>query len=191
MIKIIAGKYKNLSIPIARNATYRPSTGRFREAVFSILTSGKFADQQYSMVLDLFSGSGSLGLEALSRGAKFVSFIDINRDYLKTIEQFVKIIGAIPASDTHVQFLCLNALRLPQSSCGYDIVFIDPPYHNKFTGQSLNSLLVGNWLNNEALIIIELAKTDDLVLPDSYNIQLIMERIYGNNKLLILQFIKS
>lgn len=188
MIKVIAGKYRNLNIPIAENATYRPSTGRFKEAVFSILTSGEFGNKQYihnSRVLDLFSGSGSLGFEAISRGASFASFIDINRNYLKTSEQFAKDIGIFE----NTLFLCLNALYLPMSRESYDTVFIDPPYHYEFVTKSLDVLLAGNWLNHNALVVVELAKADEIIIPHSY--QLKTKRIYGNNKLLILQYSKT
>ena len=190
MIRIIAGRYKNLLISKEKKANYRPTTTRLKEAIFSILTSGEFLLKgclEDSTVLDLFSGSGSLGFEALSRGAKFVSFIDIDRNNLESSKKFATSIGELD----NVEFLCMNSLFLPKSIKQYDLVFIDPPYHLNLAAQALNSLLAKNWLKNQALIVIELAKTDDLPLLDTENFCPLVKRIYGNNKLLIIQHNKK
>lgn len=185
MLKIIAGKHKNRIIPTLRNAKYRPSTSKLKESIFSILNSGEFIENQLfsnnTSVLDLFSGTGSLGFEALSRGAGFVTLVDINQDYLKLAKQFASFIGEIG----NMRFLYSDACDLPSSNYSYDVVFIDPPYHKNLASKALASLLRANWLKNNAVVAVELAKTDDIALPN--NIRLISSRLYGDTKLLILK----
>lgn len=185
MLRIIAGKHKNRIIPTLRKAKYRPSTSKLKESIFSILTSGQFIENQLmsnnSCVLDLFSGTGNLGFEALSRGAGLVTLVDINQDYLKLAKQFASLIGEIG----NMRFLSSDACNLPTSNYSYDVVFIDPPYYQNLASKALASLLKGNWLKNNAVMAVEIAKTDDIELPN--NIKLIGSRLYGNSKLLILE----
>lgn len=186
MIKIISGKYKNSIIPTLPKATYRPSTGMFREAIFSILTSGKFWHEQVlenAKVLDVFAGTGSFGFESLSRGAQEACFIDINQNYLNAAKEFAYKIGAL----SNTRFLCINALHMPKSNNQYDIIFIDPPYGKNLALPTLHSLLAGKWLTKDALVVIELYRKDkmDAIIP---NLCLTVERIYGDSKLLIFNY---
>jgi len=162
MLRIIAGKHKNRIIPTLKNAKYRPSTSKFREALFSILSSGEFSDLNIfahnTKVLDLFSGTGSLAFEALSRGVSSVTLVDINIDYLKLAKDFAAKIGEKENSN----FLHLNALNLPQSGHCYDLVFMDPPYHNNFASRAIESLVKNNWVKNGTLIAVEMGQRDDL-----------------------------
>jgi 16S rRNA (guanine966-N2)-methyltransferase len=180
MIRIISGKHKNRLIPTPKGAKYRPSTGKFREAIFSILTAPPNLLSN-SNVLDLFSGTGSFGFEALSRGTKSVTFVDINQHYLEYTKQFASLIGELD----NTRFLCLNALHLPKAINQYDIVFMDPPYHQDFPTKTINALLINGWLKSRSLVIIELGKKEMISFPSQFTIT--MERVYGNSKLVILQ----
>lgn len=184
-MRIIAGKYKNRVIPSLKNSDYRPSTTKFREALFSILSSGEFADNSpvdASDVLDLFAGTGSLSFEALSRGAKSITLIDNNKEHLQIAKEFATKIG----EEENVKFLLLSAISLPQSAHKYSLVFMDPPYYNQFVEKALISLIQNRWLEDKAIIAIEMEKREELGLPVSMS--LIKEKIYGNNKLLILRY---
>ncbi|MGI4775327.1 MAG: 16S rRNA (guanine(966)-N(2))-methyltransferase RsmD [Janthinobacterium lividum] len=186
MIRIIAGKHKNRVIATQKNPKYRPSTSKIREAIFSILTSGRFIQDPIlinSNVLDLFTGTGSLAFEALSRGAAKATMIDINDKYLKSAKIFAEFIG----EDQNIDFLCLSAQTLPKALQQYNLVFVDPPYHKDLITNSLQSLLQGKWLMSGAIIAVESARTEDFNLPQ--NMSLITQRIYGNTKLSILEFI--
>lgn len=187
MTKIITGKYKGRVIPTNSKADYRPSTSKFREAVFSILTSGKYAPDdviENSNILDMFSGSGALGFEALSRGAKSVTMLDVNRDYLKISQEFAKKIGI---SDDEIKFICASALNLPKSKKEFNIVFMDPPYGKDFVAKSLKNLVKNNWLLDNSLIIIESEYGCDFALDDHY--EEILKRDYGKSILTILKYI--
>ncbi len=189
MIKIIAGKYKNRLIPALKNAKYRPTTSKLREAIFSILHFGEFVKYNIfsdsTNVLDLFCGTGSLGFESLSRGAGSVTFVDINNHHLKLIREFADLILA----NKNCKTLNLDVLNLPQSTKQYNLVFIDPPYHNNLTPKALSQLITKSWLQDKCILIVEIAKTDELVIEDFAELRLLKQKIYGDTKLLILEYI--
>jgi 16S rRNA (guanine966-N2)-methyltransferase len=188
MIKIISGAYKNCVISKFKNSKYRPTTSRLKEAIFSILESSEF--KQYNIfsnqtaLLDLFCGSGSLGFEAISRGAKFVTFIDINKENLYYIKKSAESLSIL----NDCKILNLSSLKLPEATMQYDLVFIDPPYHKNLAYLSICELIDKSWLKNNSLLVVELAKTDDFSIEDLTSINIIKSRIYGNSKLIILKF---
>lgn len=182
-MKIIAGLLKGRKIPIMKNAKYRPSTGMVKEAIFSVLTS-RLQSFDSLNVLDAFCGTGSLGLEALSRGASHVTFIDIELLHLKMIKEFVEAISFIEKTD----YINIDATKfIKKSSITYDLVFIDPPYNKQMAQKSLSSLHFQGWLNNGAHLIVELAKREEIDIEKCYNI--LDTKLYGSTKCLILEYI--
>lgn len=135
-----------------------------------------------SEVLDLYAGTGSLAFEALSRGAKSATLIDISPDYLQAAKQFAVLIN----ETENTKFLCLDALNLPKAYKSFDIIFMDPPYYQRLADRTIKGLIKGGWLKNGSLIVVELAKTEDIA--DQAGLKLIKRRVYGNNKLLIFQY---
>ncbi|NRB10743.1 MAG: 16S rRNA (guanine(966)-N(2))-methyltransferase RsmD [Rickettsiaceae bacterium] len=184
-MRIIAGKHKNRVITTSKKFTYRPTTNKFRQALFSILNSPEFADEfpmSEAIVLDVYAGSGIIAFEAISRGAKLVTLIDNNKDHLKVAAEFAQKIGEAGKTS----FLTLDALSLPKAKQQYNIIFIDPPYYNNMATLTIASLIKQGWLATKALIAVELAKTEDFEIPRE--LELIKKKIYGNNKLLILTY---
>jgi len=187
-MRIIAGKYKNRIIPSHKQLNYRPSTTKFREALFSILSSGDFSDSKPvigAKVLDLFAGTGGLSFEALSRGAASILLIDNQSEHLKIATEFAKHIG----EEANVKVLLMDALSLLAAKDQYNLVFMDPPYYNNYVTKALNSLIEKKWLADGAILAIEMFKKDKCELPDS--LYLVKEKTYGNNKLLILRYGQS
>lgn len=186
MLKIISGKYRNQIIPTAKNIKYRPSTGKLKEAIFSILTSGEFTGNKLfnenTCILDLFAGSGSLAFESLSRGAGFATLIDIDPSSLKIAEEFAKSLNI----ENKINFVNINALNLPKANKVFDLVFIDPPYHKDIVPKVMKLLINNNWLKDGAIIVIETAKPDDYVLDE--NIEILREKLYGKSKLSVLRY---
>ena len=86
----------------------------------------------------------------------------------------------------NIKFLLASAISLPYASSQYSLVFMDPPYYNQFVGKTLSSLIKNQWLKNGAIIAVEMERREDLDLPTE--IHLMKEKIYGNNKLLILRY---
>jgi 16S rRNA (guanine966-N2)-methyltransferase len=182
VLKIISGKFKNRSIPVPLKAKFKPSTTKLREAIFSIIYSWKFDIKlEDANVLDLFCGSGSLGLEALSRGAKFATFVDISQEEVERLKDFIKKIS----QEEVTQVFRANATRLPLATKKYDIVLIDPPYFENLASGALESLARNDWLAESAIVIIESARSQPLVIPESYT-QVDM-RTYSKTKLIFLQ----
>lgn len=184
MIRIISGRHKNRIIPTLKGSNYRPTTGKLREAIFSILTSGQFSDGRLISnqvnVLDLFAGTGSLAFEALSRGAAKVTLVDINNDYLSLAKEYVDLIN----EHEKVVLLNLNATTLPKATSAFDLVFIDPPYYHNLVPKAVASLQKGGWLKKGAILVLELARTEDFV---NHSLELITQRVYGDSKLLVLR----
>jgi 16S rRNA (guanine966-N2)-methyltransferase len=184
-MRIIAGKYKNRLIPSLKASNYRPSTAKFREALFSILSSGEFANQAAFMnadILDLFAGTGSLSFEALSRGAKTITLVDNNKGHIKLAKDFADEIG----QQGDVKLILADATSFAYTAKQYDLVFMDPPYHSQLVEKSLINLIKNKLLKEKAIIAVEIEKREELEIPE--NIFLLKEKVYGNNKLLILEY---
>lgn len=183
-MKIISGKYKNRTIQTSKKADYRPTTSKFREALFSILSSGEFAEEQPIIdadIVEIFSGTGILSFEALSRGARSVTLIDKNNEYLQNASNFAEKIG----ESENVHTICSDALRIRQSEKAYDIVFLDPPYYKKLGDKLIPILIKHGWIKDKGLIAIEMDKREELKIPST--LELVIEKIYGKNKLLIFR----
>ena len=135
MLKIISGKHRNQIIPTAKNIKYRPSTGKLREAIFSILASGEFTGNKLfnenTYILDLFAGSGSLAFESLSRGAGFATLIDIDTSSLEIAKRFAKSLNI----ENNVNFVNINALNLLKATRR----LFKPAYRDEFKGDTGHS----------------------------------------------------
>lgn len=181
---IIAGSLKGRAIPTAKHVKYRPSTGRFKEALFSILTSGDFTGRlQEAKFLDLYSGSCSIGFEAISRGAASSTFVDTDRRNLEIAEGFAKKVGI--AKQT--KFICSDAQNLRYTNEKYGIIFIDPPYKEDMVVKTLSSLLENSWLEENALVIIEAGEYDKIDIPSGLEVH--TDRKYGGSRLIILDYL--
>lgn len=184
IMKIIAGSLKGALIPTVKTKSYRPSTGKFKEALFSILTSMESEENSIiidKIVLDLFSGTGSLAFEAISRGAKKATLIDIDQKHLDCAKSFATKHNILD----QISFLRMDASNLGYTKYKYDLVFIDPPYMQQMVDSTLVALTKSNWLNEKAIICIETGKNETISIPEEYIIS--QERIYGASKLWILE----
>jgi 16S rRNA (guanine966-N2)-methyltransferase len=131
--------------------------------------------------LDLFCGTGAVGLEAHSRGADAVVLVENDRAALQLARANLAQVGS-PAS---VRLLARDATRLGPAPRPFDLVFLDPPYRSGLAGPALEGLLRDGWLGANARVVVELAATDDLDLPDGYTLE--RERRYGSAKFLFLR----
>lgn len=153
-MRIISGTMRGTKLYTLEGINTRPTLDRVKEALFSKI----HMDLQDANVLDLFSGSGALGLEALSRGAQKAVLCDSSRDAIKIIKQNIE------KTRTNEKTFLLNcdykkALeKFKEEKIKFDIVFLDPPYKTDFAEQAVKIILQNNLLNEEATIILE---TDD------------------------------
>ncbi len=186
-MKIISGKHKNRIISTSKIAQYKPTTAKFREALFSIIASGEFFNSKplaNAQILDLFAGTGVMSFEALSRGAKNATLIDNNSEHLRLIEKFADKIG----EKNNIYCQLTDASSLPKSNRQYNIVFMDPPYYNNLCVKTLTCLIKNNWLENNAIIAMEMEKGAKLALEDFSSLHLLKEKVYGNSKLIIVRY---
>ena len=154
-MRIIGGTHRGTALTAVgkgdAGAHLRPTTDRVRESLFNVLQGGRFGDPiRGAQVLDLFAGTGALGLEALSRGAAHVTFVDDGRVAGKLIRDNIAKLRR--AGDT--KLIASNATRLP-AGAPCDLVFLDPPYGQGLGGKALAAAQANGWIAPEALIVWE------------------------------------
>jgi 16S rRNA (guanine966-N2)-methyltransferase len=179
-MRIIAGKLRGRRLLAPKGDAIRPTGERAREALFDILEHGEPPLRDASF-LDLFCGTGAVGLEAHSRGAAEVALVDLERAALRLAEANLARLGAPPG----VRLLARDAAVLGPAPHPFDIVFLDPPYRFGLAAAALESLIAHGWLGVDARVVVELAAKDDLALPGGYALE--RERRYGRTKFLFLR----
>lgn len=176
-MRIIAGKKRGLKLETLTGKNTRPTMDRVRESLFSIL-GGECQDLT---VLDLFAGSGSLGLEALSRNAKRVVLVEHNSEAFEVVRKN----GAKMNAPSQIEIVQKDArLFLRTTSEKYDLIFLDPPYQNDILNDALEMLQTHCKTN--ARLVIETDGTYPLVIPSCYKIE--STRQYGRVLLTIIRF---
>ena len=185
-MRIIAGQHKGLTLSsVGRGDTkahLRPTTDRIRESLFNILTGGRFGDPiTGARVLDIFAGTGALGLEALSRGAASVSFVETGQKARKLIGQNITL------TDSHdrTRMITQDATRLrPNPDAPFDLIFMDPPYGKHLGELALGALTTGGWVAPDALMIWE--ENAAQIAPAGWD--LIDQRRYGDTHITFLRY---
>ena len=179
-MRIIAGKYRAKALKSPKSGYVRPTSDRAREALFNILNSKLNGDWENCLFLDVFAGTGAIGLEALSRGAQRVGFVDINP---KNLWQNIKL---FPQENAKIKVYKCAVERLPSASEKYNLVFLDAPYEKSLSESAILTLSQKNWLENSAIVVVETQKDEKFEFPQSF--ALFDERIYGPAKFHFLQF---
>jgi 16S rRNA (guanine966-N2)-methyltransferase len=179
-MRIIAGRFRGHRLLAPKDDAIRPTSDRAREALFDILEHGA-PPLRGASFLDLFCGTGAVGLEAYSRGAAEVLLIEHDRAAMKVAQANVARLGAPPG----VRLLARDASRLGPAPHPFDLIFLDPPYRSGLAEVTLGALAQGDWLAADARVIVELAAAADLDLPAGYALE--RERRYGNTKFLFLR----
>jgi 16S rRNA (guanine966-N2)-methyltransferase len=179
-VRIIAGEFRGRRLRSPADQAIRPTSDRAREALFNILEHGAPAVRD-ARFLDLFCGTGAIGLEAHSRGAREVVLVDNDPGALRLARANLERIGS-PAS---VRLLARDATRLGPAPRPFDLAFLDPPYRSGLAAPALEGLLRDGWLGAHARVMLEFAATEDLELPQGYSLE--RERRYGSAKFLFLR----
>ena len=181
-MRIISGKAKGTKLYTLEGLTTRPTLDRVKESVFNIVQS-EIPD---SIVLDLFSGSGAIGLEFASRGAKKVILCDNSKDAIKIIEKNIE--------KTHL------SKNIELYSCDFrdllkkikeekiDIIYLDPPYKTDYIKQTLENILDYDYINKDTVIIVE-TDEKERILQDikNVNVKIIDQRKYGRANIIFLK----
>ncbi len=157
-LRIIAGKYRGLRLATLKGKRVRPTAERVREAIFNVLGS----DLSELWVLDLFAGTGAMGLEALSRGAGFVVMVDQHPAAIKLIGRNLAACGNPQQVRVHRLDLRRGLKGLTYHGYCFDLVFLDPPYGQGLTQRCLEQLGTGKLLKPSATVVSEHAIDEDL-----------------------------
>ncbi len=152
-MRIISGKYKGKKLIIPNKNITRPTTDRLKETLFNILKHRYKINFETSVVLDCFSGSGSLGLECISRGCERAWFIDNNKEALSVIKKNITLIKAEPFSKVILEDI--TKLTFTNIEKKFDLIFLDPPYSSNLIDATLINILKQNILSNSCYFIIE------------------------------------
>lgn len=158
-MRVISGTAKGIPLKTIDGDKTRPTTDKVKESMFNVIQF----DIEGAMVLDLFAGSGALGIEALSRGAKEAVFVDKNRDAVRMIERNLK----AAKLDKFSQVVFSSHLKFINSYRGtpFDIVFLDPPYDEEIVKDTINKLFTCNMMSDTAIIVCE---TRQEILPERF-----------------------
>lgn len=175
MPRIIAGEFGGRTLKSPRGNLIRPTADRIKEALFSILG----ADLAGKYVIDLYAGTGSLGLEALSRGAVHAVFVEKEHEPLRAIRENIELLGV----RERVTVIPLNVLRVIPSLPKADLVFCDPPYALKDADEVVASLFLSGVVKPGGMLVFETATRRQVQNPP--RAKLVDERSYGDTKLSI------
>ena len=188
-MRIIAGKLKGATLYMPRNKNTRPLKDRVRESIFNLLThSNKILLQlKQSNVLDLYAGTGSFGLECLSRQAKSVCFIEKKKDAIEILEKNIKKLKV--KNKIKIFFNDIFELIEKQNTfkSKFDLIFCDPPFKNTNIEKLIESIFNKNLLNKNGIIILHRRKTTKEKLPNYFEI--VEERTYGISKIIFGKFL--
>ncbi len=182
-MRIVSGKYGGRRLEAPKGRDVRPTSDKIRGAIFNSLRSrGAVVD---AVVLDVFCGTGALGLEALSQGALWCTFVDKSRESLLATHNNINVLGI--HSDA-VRVLKKDGLKLgacPEDISPATLAFLDPPYHKNLISEVLPILKEGGWLAEAAVIVCESEKAYSVDLRDMFSV--LDERVYGDTKIGFLQ----
>ncbi|MEP5154378.1 16S rRNA (guanine(966)-N(2))-methyltransferase RsmD [Planktotalea sp.] len=185
-MRIIGGEFRGRALASVGKgdaaAHLRPTTDRVRESLFNVLMGGRYDDPISDMrALDLFAGTGALGLEALSRGASHVTFVENGRKSQSLIRENIDLCGA----KNRTKVFGRDATRLPANpSEPFELVFLDPPYGKSMGEAALKSAIAGGWIADAALILWEESK--DILAPQSCSV--LETRRFGSTNISFLRW---
>ncbi|MCV2881657.1 16S rRNA (guanine(966)-N(2))-methyltransferase RsmD [Actibacterium sp. XHP0104] len=184
-MRIISGQFKGMALASVGKgdpgAHLRPTTDRVRESLFNLLVNGGYGDPiTDARVLDLFAGTGALGLEALSRGAAHVTFVDDGGKARALIRENVEKCRAMGVTKVFRR----DATKLGECTAApFDLIFLDPPYGKGLGERALAAAMAGVWIAPEALIVWE--DSAEIIPPEG--VTLLDQRKYGDTRISILR----
>jgi 16S rRNA (guanine966-N2)-methyltransferase len=182
-MRIVGGRLGGRTLASPRSQAIRPTTDRLRESLFNILMHAYGEPVAGARVLDLFAGTGALGIEALSRGAAFVLFVDDGAQARALLRENVATLGLGGVT----RIFRRDATRLGPAHPlePFSLVFLDPPYGNGLAEKALASARDGGWLGSGALIVVEEAADATFAAPTGF--EEIERRRYDDTEVVFLR----
>lgn len=181
-MRVIAGSAKRIQLKTIDGLDTRPTTDRIKETLFNMI-SEYLADSAF---LDLFSGSGGIGIEALSRGAASAVFVEQSRKAMNCIRENLKATKLAERAAVYETDV-MSALRRMEHREKFDYIFMDPPYNQLLEKNVLEYLSQSDLLSEDALIIVEASIETDFSYVDELGFSIVKEKIYKTNKHVFLE----
>lgn len=177
-MRVIAGTAKRLQLKTVKGDNTRPTTDRIKETLFNMLQN----DIEGCRFLDLFSGSGAIGIEALSRGAKEAVFVENNKEAINCIKEnliFTKLVN----SGIVMSYDVMTAISMLEGrNARFDIVFMDPPYNKEIEKEVLDRLKQSEIIDSDTMIIVEASLNTSFSYLRDMGYELFKEKKYKTNK---------
>ena len=181
-MRVIAGSARSLKLKTLEGIDTRPTTDRIKETLFNMIAPYLY-DCEF---LDLFAGSGGIGIEALSRGAKEAVFVEKNSKAMECIKENLKFTRLEKKGITLTKDV-LNALYQLEGDKVFDYIFMDPPYNHELEKSVLTYLAESSLLAEEGIIIVEASKETDFDYAEDLGYNIIKEKEYKTNKHVFLE----
>jgi 16S rRNA (guanine966-N2)-methyltransferase len=182
-MRIVGGKLRGRTLAGPKSRDIRPTADRLRESLFNILAHAYGDPVTGARVLDLFAGTGALGIEALSRGAAFALFVDEGAEARALLRQNVEALGL--GGVTRIFRRDATKLGPAHPLAPFSLVFLDPPYGKGLAEKALASARQGGWLAKDALCVVEEATSARFTTPDGF--EEIERRTYDDTEIVFLR----
>ena len=182
-MRIVGGRLRGRALAAPKSQAIRPTADRQRESLFNILMHAYADPISGARVLDLFAGTGALGLEAISRGAAFALFVDDGAEARAILRQNVEALSLAAVARIFRRDATKLGPAHPVES--FSLAFLDPPYGKGLAEKALTSARDGGWLTDDALIVVEEAAAAGFKAPDGY--EEIERRKYDDTEFVILR----
>jgi len=183
-MRVVGGRLKGRNIASPQTQAIRPTADRLREALFNILIHAYDNPVLDARVLDLFAGTGALGIEAVSRGAAFTLFVDNGAEARALLRNNVEALGLGGVTKVYRRDAADLGPAHPVEP--FSLVFLDPPYRMKLAEKALGSLRDGGWLTPQALLVVEEHKAAEFVAPEGF--EQLERRAYDDTEFTFLRF---
>jgi len=180
-MRIVGGRLRGRALAAPKSQGIRPTADRLRESLFNILTHAHADPVAGARVLDLFAGTGALGLEAVSRGAAFALFVDDGAEARALLRQNVEALGL--AAVTKIFRRDATKLGPAHPVEPFSLVFLDPPYGKGLAEKALVSVRDGGWLTPDAMLVVEEAAETEFSVPEGFTE--LDRRGYGDSKIVL------
>ena len=183
-MRVVGGRLKGRNIASPATQAIRPTADRLREALFNILIHAYDNPVLDARVLDLFAGTGALGIEAVSRGAGFTLFVDNGAEARALLRNNVEALGLGGVTKVYRRDAANLGPAHPVEP--FSLVFLDTPYRMQLADKALASLRDGGWLTPQALLVVEEAKSAEFKAPDAF--EELERRAYDDTEFTFLRF---
>jgi 16S rRNA (guanine966-N2)-methyltransferase len=186
-MRIVGGRFKGRTLAAPKTLATRPTSDRLRETIFNVLAHGHDDACREARVLDLFAGTGALGLEALSRGAAFAVLVDDSAEARGAMRTNIDTLGV----GGHTRILRRDATKLGPVGAfqPFSLVFLDPPYRRGLVEQALGAAVEGGWFAPGALVLAEEAADTAIAWPDGFDI--LDQRDGGEGRMTFARFARA